>query len=70
MTPEQLEARNTAIRKAWDDPLRRALASAQKTKPGSKLDMTRKEYNAWYREYRRTHDYNAYHREYRKRRAL
>lgn len=51
MTPAQLAARNAAIRLAWDDPLLRAQASAAKMKPGSKLLMTREEYNAWYRDY-------------------
>lgn len=53
MTPAQLAARNDAIRRAWDDPLRRSLLSAKKMKPGSKLLMSRKEYNAWYRDYLR-----------------
>ena len=34
MTPEQLRARNAAIKRAWDDPLRRAL---QKGGPKRKL---------------------------------
>lgn len=35
MTRQQLEARNAAIRKAWEDPLLRALHSALMSKPGS-----------------------------------
>ena len=52
MTREQIEARNAAIRAAWDDPLRRALMSAVKSKPGSKRS-SRKAYNAYYRAYRK-----------------
>jgi hypothetical protein len=48
MTPEQLERRNAAIRRAWDDPLRLALAR----KPNSKRS-SQEAYNAYYREYRR-----------------
>jgi hypothetical protein len=52
MTPDELAARNRAIRDAWDDPLRRALMSALKTKPNSKRS-SRDAYNAYYREYRK-----------------
>lgn len=52
LTPEQLKARNTAIQAAWDDPLRRALMSALKTKEGSRAS-SRAAYNAYFREYRR-----------------
>ena len=52
MTPEQLANRNAAIRRAWDDPLLRALVSAKMSRPGSKRS-SRQAYNAYYREYRR-----------------
>lgn len=52
MTPEQLRARNAAIKRAWDDPLVRALAGAKKTKPGSR-SSSREAYNAYFRAYRR-----------------
>jgi hypothetical protein len=51
VTPEQLKARNDAIREAWEDPLRLALAR-MKTKPGSKRS-SREAYNAYYRNYRK-----------------
>lgn len=51
MTQEQLDARNEAIRRAWDDPLRRALMSHAKRKEGSKRS-SRKAYNEYMREYR------------------
>jgi hypothetical protein len=51
MTPEQLHARSEAIRRAWDDPLRRALMSAKKTRGGKYSSV--EAYNAYYREYRR-----------------
>jgi hypothetical protein len=52
VTPEQLEARNAAIKLAWDDPLRRALMSAAKSKPGSKRS-SKEAYNEYYRRYRK-----------------
>lgn len=52
MTPEQLKRRNEAIRKAWDDPLRRALMRAKKEQPNSKRSSD-EAYNAYYREYRK-----------------
>jgi len=52
MTSAQLEARNAAIRRAWDDPLTRALQSARLSKPGSKRSSPAA-YNAYYREYGR-----------------
>jgi hypothetical protein len=52
MTPEQLERRNAAIRRAWDDPLRRALLSHLKTKEGSRRS-SRAAYNAYFRAYRK-----------------
>ena len=51
MTPEQLAARNAAIRAAWDDPLRRALMRAKKEKPDSR-SSSREAYNAYFRNYR------------------
>ena len=38
MTPEQLEARNAAIRLAWDDPLRLALAR-ERARPIYKVSL-------------------------------
>jgi hypothetical protein len=52
VTAEQLAARNAAIRRAWDDPLRRALMSAKKQKPGSRAS-SREAFNAYFRDYRR-----------------
>jgi hypothetical protein len=48
MTPEQLEARNAAIRAAWEDPLRLALAR----KPDSKRSSPEAA-RAYYRDYYR-----------------
>jgi hypothetical protein len=52
VTPDQLKARNEAIRKAWDCPYRRALMSAAKTKEGSRRS-SQEAYNRYFREYRR-----------------
>lgn len=52
MSPEQLAARNAAIKSAWEDPLRRAFMAAKKRKPGSKRS-SREAYNAYMRAYRR-----------------
>lgn len=52
MSPEQLAARNAAIKAAWDSPLRRELMAAKKRKPGSKRS-SREAYNAYMRAYRR-----------------
>jgi hypothetical protein len=52
MTPDQLKNRNLAIRAAWDDPLRRALLSAKKSKSHSKRS-NQEAFNAYYREYRK-----------------
>lgn len=52
MTPEQLTARNAAIKLAWEDPLLRAVVAAKKRKPNSKRS-SRAAYNAYMRAYRR-----------------
>ena len=54
MTADQLRRRNDAIRAAWDCPYRRALMSKAKTKEGSR-SASREAYNAYFREYRRSH---------------
>jgi hypothetical protein len=50
MSPEALEARNAAIRKAWDDPLRRALMSVAKGGVTGRR-RSRAALNAYYRNY-------------------
>lgn len=53
LNPEIRKRRNAAIRKAWDDPLRRAIERARNpTQPGSKRS-SRKAFNEYYRQYRR-----------------
>ena len=56
MTPDQLARRNAAIRLAWEDPLRLALAR----KAGSKRS-SREAYNAYYREYRKRKKVEEHH---------
>lgn len=52
MTGEQLAKRNQAIRQAWDDPLRRAVARARASKLISR-NVSREAFNAYHRNYRR-----------------
>lgn len=51
MTAEQLASRNEAIKRAWDDPLRRAIARARASKIISR-NASRDAYNAYHRAYR------------------
>lgn len=65
MTPEQLTARNDAIRLAWDDPLLRAVHGQKIRKAGQPSQYEdRNEYMRWYRKIK-SDDYNAWHRAYR-----
>lgn len=52
MTAEQLASRNAAIKRAWDDPLRRAIARARRVKVIAR-DASPKAYNAYHRNYRK-----------------
>ena len=54
MTPAQLEARNAAIRAAWDDPLKRALMRRRTERTQFKQrgpKLAKDDYNAYYRAY-------------------
>jgi hypothetical protein len=67
VTREQLEARNAAIRLAWDDPLRRALQSKRLRKESQPSQYDdHNEYHRWYRKIK-SEDYNGWHKAYRAR---